>query len=133
MLNNVIKIRDKPCFAHREDPERVAKTVIVSLQLPVRRSEDGEIQMAKKTPRQTRGSGLPAESIFLRAAGDNRESNRCCTGRVCLNGGNCYLQLKIMLYDSAVIGTVFPSGDKQELSQMMSIPASRIRERISLG
>ena len=48
MLNNVIKIRDKPCFAHREDPERVAKTVIVSLQLPVRRTEDGEIPMAKK-------------------------------------------------------------------------------------
>ena len=48
MLDNMIKIRDEPCLAHREDPERIAETVIISLQFPVGGSEDCEIPMAKK-------------------------------------------------------------------------------------
>ena len=48
MQYNVIQIRYQPRLTHREDPDSIPETVIVSLQLFPARPEDGIIPVAEK-------------------------------------------------------------------------------------
>ena len=48
VLNDMVEVGNEPCIAHGENPNCIAKTVIVALQLPLGRAEDREIPVAEE-------------------------------------------------------------------------------------
>ena len=48
MLNNMIEIRNKSCFAHRENADSVPETFIVAFQLALRNTKDRVMPVAEE-------------------------------------------------------------------------------------